>query len=564
MKKIIRPAVFICWFLVAVTLICGAVFNKNQATEIDFNNISGYISQWRLNDSEDITLPYSMQGKYNQTITISTVLDPSIPDGTSIMYMSNYCISRVYAGDTEIGSYGTEKPSPFGYMLGNIRIKIPLPENMNGSELRIEITPVYNQSLELPVVMYGTDYGLKDYVIHHNLWREVAFVFLATIFVLCLCAALFLHAGGAWHSNIGLFYYFSGFIFCFMMWLMCSSDIPQFLTSKNEAVALMSYMSLAVMGIPYIGYCRQIFSTRKSILKKIELSGYIIPFLVSVCYLTDFADPPQLLLLTHVYMVVVVSASFITAIKEWKTNPDSKLLVISIILLMASAALGMLFYYTAPTSGLDAVSFGCGFVMYVFMLLGILVIREIRYLKEKTSMEVYKEMAFSDKLTGCGNRAALDDNIEKAEKNDSETEYKWLTVIMIDLNHLKAVNDLQGHKEGDELICGCAWCLKKAFSECGFVYRLGGDEFTVIMWNKKDSMPQMLKKLDEAISEYNADHKNPVSMALGYSEAKWTSGGSVFQKLFRKADELMYINKKEHHRLEALQKEKDNSTENTN
>ena len=96
-----------------------------------------------------------------------------------------------------------------------------------------------------------------------------------------------------------------------MMWLMCSSDIPQFLTSKNEAVALMSYMSLAVMGIPYIGYCRQIFSTRKSILKKIELSGYIIPFLVSVCYLTDFADPPQLLLLTHVYMVVVVSASFI-------------------------------------------------------------------------------------------------------------------------------------------------------------------------------------------------------------------------------------------------------------
>lgn len=553
MKKTSRIFIFICWLVIISTLICGAVSNKNQETKITLKNISGYISQWELNGCEDITLPHSVNGKAGETITISTSIDSSLPDDISIMYMSNYCISRVYSGENEICSYGTEKPSPFGYMLGNVRIKVPVTREMRDKELRIEITPVYSANIEIPVVMYGTSHELQDYVIRHNLWREVAFVFLATIFLMCLLAGIFQHFGGPWHSNIGLFYYFSGFILCFMLWLICSSDIPQFFTNKNEAVALTSYMSLAVMGIPYIGYCRQIFSTQKNLLKKIELAGYAIPSLLSICFLTNLADPPQLLLLTHLYMVVVVSVSFITALKEWKTNPDSKMLVISNILLMASAALGLLFYYMAPTSGLDAVSFGCGFILYVFMLLGILVIREIRYIKEKTSMEVYKVMAFSDKLTGCGNRAALDENIENAEKNDDK--YRWLTVIMIDLNHLKAVNDLQGHKEGDELICGCAWCLQKAFSEAGNVYRLGGDEFTVILWNQKDSLPSLLKKLDEAVAEYNADHKNPVSMAMGYSEAKWSCGNSVFQKLFRKADELMYINKKEHHRLEALQKE---------
>lgn len=552
MKKIGRTAITICWCLVAAVLLCCFIFSRSQTTKITLQNISGYISEWKLDGNEDITLPYSIKGTAGKTITLTATADEKLPDNTALMYMSNYCISKVYADGMEICSYGTEKPSPFGYMLGNIRIKAPLPDDIRGREIRIEITPVYTQDTELPVIMYGTSSGLQDYVLNHNLWRGVTIIFLAAIFVLCLCFAVFQHASGSWHANIGLFYYFSGFIFCFMTWLLCSSDIPQFFTDKNEAVALTSYMSLAVMGIPYIGYCRQIFSIGKTTLKKIELCGYIIPFLVSVCFITDFADPPQLLLLTHVYMVVVVSVSFITALREWKSNPDSKMLVISIILLMASATLGLIFYYTAPTSGLDAVSFGCGFIIYVFMLLSILVIREVRYIKEKTSMEVYKIMAFSDKLTGCGNRAALDENIEKAEKPENSNDYKWLTVIMIDLNHLKAVNDIQGHKAGDELICGCADCLNSAFSDNGNVYRLGGDEFTVIIWNQKDTMPLLLKKLDEATEKYNSEHSNRVSMAIGYTEGKWTRGNSVFQELFRKADELMYADKKEHHRREAL------------
>ena len=52
---------------------------------------------------------------------------------------------------------------------------------------------------------------------------------------------------------------------------------------------------------------------------------------------------------------------------------------------------------------------------------------------------------------------------------------------MSDVNGLKEANDTLGHEAGDELIIGSAECLEKSFEGINTIYRLGGDEFTVIV-----------------------------------------------------------------------------------
>lgn len=545
-KRNIFFVIAISAVVVLVVLFSTVMLDNGQFTAFTGNDSYQTLDEWQMNDSETIVLPYNVKGTANKAITIKTILGEINDNGLSVMYMSNYCISRVYLDGDEIGSYGTEKPSPFGYMLGNIRVLVPLPDGACGKELKIEITPVYTQNYELPMVMTGHPAALRHLVLKKNIWRIFVCCFLFTIFLLSFVFASFQTFSKAFHSNLSMFWYFSGFVLSVIIWLICSSDIPQFFTSKNESVALISYMSLAAMGVPYIGYCRHIFSSGKKLLMRIEMFGYFIPVTVAVAFVTNLADPPQLLVITHLNMALVVISSFYMAVSEWKTNRDSRIMVFSMIFLMSSAFIGLVCYYTRPTSGLDAVAFGGGFLIFMFFLLSILVMREVSYIRERMSMDIYREMAYTDKLTGCGNRAALDAEIELAE-SDSGSKYRWITVLMIDLNHLKQVNDNLGHEAGDELIRGCAWCLQEAFSGTGSVFRLGGDEFTVLLWNEKYNMNRLLEKLGEAMDIYNSDHENKVSMAKGYAECEWTAGKGLFQKVFRKADEFMYEDKERCH-----------------
>lgn len=89
------------------------------------------------------------------------------------------------------------------------------------------------------------------------------------------------------------------------------------------------------------------------------------------------------------------------------------------------------------------------------------------------------EMSNTDKMTGCFNRKAYDEDISEI-RMDSQFIY-----VSMDVNGLKIINDRQGHAAGDELICVAASCMKTRFDRYGKVYRMGGDEFAAILFVKK-------------------------------------------------------------------------------
>ena len=88
--------------------------------------------------------------------------------------------------------------------------------------------------------------------------------------------------------------------------------------------------------------------------------------------------------------------------------------------------------------------------------------------------------AFSDPLTGCSNRRAFERDLDRELARCARAELD-LSVVAIDLDGLKAVNDAAGHAAGDRQLVLLVDCLRKATRRMDGVYRLGGDEFALLL-----------------------------------------------------------------------------------
>jgi diguanylate cyclase (GGDEF)-like protein len=88
--------------------------------------------------------------------------------------------------------------------------------------------------------------------------------------------------------------------------------------------------------------------------------------------------------------------------------------------------------------------------------------------------------AFSDPLTGCANRRAFERDLERELARCARAELD-LTVVALDVDGLKAVNDTEGHAAGDRTLVLLVETLRRALRSPDGIYRLGGDEFAVVL-----------------------------------------------------------------------------------
>src|SRR4051794_12261453 len=98
-------------------------------------------------------------------------------------------------------------------------------------------------------------------------------------------------------------------------------------------------------------------------------------------------------------------------------------------------------------------------------------------------VEALERLAYLDPLTGLANRRALDEAATAAFKRLPNGHRRAVTVVALDVNGLKAINDTQGHSEGDLLLTAVARTLARHFAtlDGSLVARVGGDEFSVLV-----------------------------------------------------------------------------------
>ena len=159
--------------------------------------------------------------------------------------------------------------------------------------------------------------------------------------------------------------------------------------------------------------------------------------------------------------------------------------------------------------------------------------------------DFYKRLSQLDGLTEVYNRRSFEELLA-AEMSRSNRFRRPLSLLMIDLDHLKVVNDSFGHQAGDVVLKEIAWSLKRSVRNCDVVARYGGDEFTIILveTRKADAVTTAhrlvrltAKPIPGSGGEGN-EAVQPMTMSIGV--ASYPTDAATAEELVRRADEALY------------------------
>ena len=162
-------------------------------------------------------------------------------------------------------------------------------------------------------------------------------------------------------------------------------------------------------------------------------------------------------------------------------------------------------------------------------------------------------LAYHDSLTDLPNRALFQDRLQQAILRSHRDE-RGLTVLLIDLDGFKEVNDALGHHAGDQVLQEVAMRLRGALRASDTVARLGGDEFAVLLPATDVNRAELAarKILHDLEHPFVADGRPlMVSASIGIAGVPWHAASG--EELLQKADSAMYLAKQRQDRLRRLQ-----------
>lgn len=134
-----------------------------------------------------------------------------------------------------------------------------------------------------------------------------------------------------------------------------------------------------------------------------------------------------------------------------------------------------------------------------------------------------QNVATTDSLTGLENRALFDEYVEKICEENVHSDSNW-TLLIIDINGLKYTNDTYGRLAGDALIVAASNVIVKSYGLYGKCFRIGGDEFVVLIDAYSDMMHKLHSQLEKNVADYNKDAMYHLTLAVGESRLRDDSG----------------------------------------
>lgn len=152
-------------------------------------------------------------------------------------------------------------------------------------------------------------------------------------------------------------------------------------------------------------------------------------------------------------------------------------------------------------------------------------------------------LAYRDTMTGVKNKTAYQE-AERQMEDRMRTGRPEFAVAVLDINDLKRVNDAYGHDFGDMLIVDACRLICKTFKRSP-VYRIGGDEFAVILENGDlERYPELLESFERGMEEHNETARADSRLSIARGIAIYDPDVDlVFANVFKRADDAMYQNK---------------------
>jgi diguanylate cyclase (GGDEF)-like protein len=445
---------------------------------------------------------------------------------------------EVYVGGQLIYQYPVENNNLFSSSPGYCWNFVELPNVEN--DVEIIIRSPYSQYLsEIPTFYIGNEISLPASIISSQI---LPFMLCVAMFVFGLVLIIYHMALSHNLDSDGKLLKLGIFSIFLSIWSINECNITTLLLRNNLVTSYMAFLSLMLLPFPF-GRFVQTFYQDTNKIWTIFYRANIVQIVFSLALmLLHMYDLRQTLWMTHfilIFIICIVVIQSYRLLKDGVVSRNVKIHLLCICICALTLSMDLIGYY----AGLhDNSRYGrIGFFIYI-LILGMSSMKEsISLMKKGQEADAYQRLAYTDQMTGLNNRTCFNYDFEKL----SEKPYD-ITVIDFDLNNLKYTNDTFGHSAGDQYIKSCASIIYDIFKGIGKCYRVGGDEFVVIIQKSSEiDMTHYLAMLESSVDDANRQTQNKnLKMQIAYGYAVYDSvSDKNLEDTYNRADKIMYKDK---------------------
>lgn len=535
MKKVIYISYAVCAIAMFVLLFYMfdhlRVIESNTREDNEYTQLQPYRT-WVVKDS-------------GAPIGVSKVFQfkvPAIGKGTkTLAFYSHHQDVVIYKGDKVIYQRRVYQGNPFGRTSGQGWNDLTLYSEDSGKILTVVMSPEYSTVQGIDVTFY---YGSKIKIWLHDVIRQLAPSILSLIAIVMGMIFVVFILVNIRNKKINRNLLFMGiFSICIGVWKITDAGILQLLFGNNILFSYIPFVSLLLCVIPFVLFVRTLFTDRESkgwyIVCLASLAVMVFSFVVQIL---NKGDMRETLPFNHAVMGVMALVTVVQVVRQWKKqgmNRKLKLIFCCFLTCIVGLIGDTITFYT--TEGMGSMVFGIfGFIIFT-IIVGINSMAESRALMARGEQaEQLEKMAYHDQLTGVYNRTAY-----AAHTTAEDFEKDKCIVVMMDLNNLKKCNDTRGHEEGDAYIKASVELILQTLGTLGNCYRLGGDEFCVLIHGgTPKACSDQIQKLWEKTEQFNKENPEafPVHIAVGFVSYDKDKDYD-FADTLRRADRLMYEKK---------------------
>lgn len=430
---------------------------------------------------------------------------------------------------------------------GNLWNILTVSSAYSGKCIELQVRMVYDTgSVVVDSLLLGDTAAVILDFLETNLYDIV--ISLALTFIgIFLMIFDFLPTYGRVKKHHGLFWVG---VFAFLTGLFCliETNMLQFWVDDMRMIQLVSNMLMLVIGMPLIFYlnCEYAIFKRRSM----RIVGYVCTGYTFICFILHFTDILDLHYTITGGVIIILIAdilAFSLVISMMIKNKKEKKPIMNCILQLTGLCsfwlLGLLeFIRSSQVDRIDRAGLiRVGVLILCLCFAAGSQLETYKILEQGLEYNFVKKLAYCDGLTGVGNRTAYLEQLDTYRASDK------VGIVYLDINNLKVVNDTLGHELGDELIRNCSEIIEKSFGKFGKVYRVGGDEFCVLLVesNLDNAYAMASAMFTELINSANTEGLHPyeIQIAHGFSICKSATRDRI-EKAVSDADRKMYENKK--------------------
>lgn len=537
--------------VILVFLLCACVIYlsgwKNDNFYAAKDELVSLNDGWTVSDSygrviaKDVSLPLSKDIE-GSSISISRKLPEGGDKISALLFDNNRQRMSVYIDKDEI--YSVNRGGIYKLLAVTGTNLVRLKKYDDGAILSITVYEPDNAHCNIAPIKGGSISAAKIYISDREIWTFVNILIMLIVVIVLVLSFICMRLKALKDGKVPTLLIFVSLT---VVWAFGDSSFYTLTPLNIETAALISYAVFPFITMSIIAYTMSMCNGSYRYLRMLLLANCGIILLRMLLAIGGVAKFNTTLWMEHLYIMLSMMLCIKCSHREYKEHPDkyTASLFVGLVIVFIMAVTVVATYKLKIGSAYRAIGLTTVSILFAYMSIMSIytnVTAAVDHRHDHERMNLLENEVNTDSLTGLGNRYAFNRLLEEIER-DPES-FASAILVMLDLNGLKYTNDTYGHEAGDELITYAAKCISETVGSEAECFRIGGDEFTVVLRENSGSIDMRLAEMNRWIEKHNKNARYKLSMAHGESSLRYPEGDfKSVSDWKQEADINMYNNK---------------------